>query len=97
MQKYPSQCTTLRNVKKGFIHATYTTKNAQFHWGVSKGWQLFDVKKDPACKNDLADQYPELVDELKQSYSDWWDAQFPIMIQRNGDSGDPEANRRKKK
>ena len=96
-KKYPSQCTTLRNVKKGFIHATYTTKNAQFHWGVSKGWQLFDVKKDPACQNDLSDQFPELVDELKQSYSDWWDAQFPIMIKRNGDAGAPEANRRKKK
>lgn len=96
-KKYPSQCTTLRNVKKGFQHATYTTKNAQFHWGVSKGWQLFDVKNDPANKNDLSSQYPELVTEMKKTYSKWWDDQFDAMIERNGDSGDPEANRRKKK
>lgn len=96
-KKYPSQCTTLRNVKKGFQHATYTTKNAQFHWGVSKGWQLFDVKNDPANKNDLSSQYPELVAEMKKAYSKWWDDQFPVMIARNGDAGAPEANRRKKK
>ena len=96
-KKYPSQCTTLRNVAKGFKHATYTRTNAQFHWGVSEGWQLYDVKKDPSNLNDLANAHPELVDELKEAYSQWWDKQFPVMVKRGGDEGNPDANKRGKK
>ena len=84
-------------VAKGFKHATYTKTNAQFHWGVSDAWQLFDVKKDPSNLYDLANAHPELVDELKQAYSKWWDDQFPVMVKRGGDEGDPDANKRGKK
>ena len=39
---------------------TYAYGTAQYHWGVSpKGqWVLYDVKKDPGCKNDLSKEKP---------------------------------------
>ena len=82
-----SQCRTLRAVIKGATKATYTKKNAQFHWGVSapKQWSLYDVKKDPACENNLADQMSPLVVELSQAYEDWWREVLPEMIAAGGD------------
>ncbi|WDE98964.1 arylsulfatase [Lentisphaera profundi] len=97
--RYPSQCTTMRKVKKGLISTTYTQKNAQFHWAVTPGdsWQLFNVKDDPACLKDLSKSKPELIFEMTKAYDQWWDEQFPIMMARNGDAGSPEANKRVKK
>ena len=82
-----SQCRVLRAVEKGATKATYTRENAQFHWGVSapEKWSLFDVKKDPACENNLAEEMSPLVEELSQGYEDWWQEVFPEMIAAGGD------------
>ncbi len=90
--KYMSQCTTLLGVRKGLTATTYTT-NAQFNWGASPAdrWVLFDVKKDPACQNDMSAQMPELVSTLVAAYDKWWDTTYPVMIERGGDKGDPNA------
>jgi arylsulfatase A-like enzyme len=81
------QCATLRNVMKGGDEATYTAKNAQFHWGVSAPdrWSLFNLKKDPACENDLAESDPERIQTLAAAYDQWWDSVYPVMIERGGD------------
>ena len=41
---------------------TYAYGTAQYHWGVSprEHWVLFDVKKDPGCKNDLSQEKPSI-------------------------------------
>jgi arylsulfatase A-like enzyme len=83
------QCDTIRNVKTGGISDVYTETNAQTHWGFTKGpggWSLYDVRKDPACLNDLALKMPERADLLKKSYYAWWDELFPTMIEMGGDA-----------
>jgi len=91
--KYQSQCTTLQAVRKGLKTTTYTDQNAQFHWGVSPGdrWSLYEVKSDPACEKDLAAANPERVSKMAAAYDKWWGDTFPIMIERGGDLGDPNA------
>jgi arylsulfatase A-like enzyme len=86
-QTHGDQCETLRNVEKGSPNANYTKGNAAFHWGVTPRdhWALYDVKKDPACENDLALAEPELTARLAEAYNTWWDDIYPIMVERGGD------------
>lgn len=90
-EKHQSQCTTMRAVRKGLKTTTYANGSAQMHWGVTAPgrWELFDVKKDPGSQQDLSSANPELVSELIASYDSWWDEQFPLMMARGGDAGDP--------
>jgi arylsulfatase A-like enzyme len=83
-----SQCATLRAVAAGRKSAVYTDENAGFHWAPSPAdaWVLFDVKRDPACKKDLADKYPERVASMAKSYNSWWDSVYPHIIARGGDA-----------
>lgn len=98
--KYSSQCQALRIIAKGGKNMTYANGTAQFHWGVSPKdrWALFDVKKDPGCRNDLYEKQPQLVSKLSSEYEKWWEDIFPTMISKGGDLGDPnEAKRVAKK
>jgi arylsulfatase A-like enzyme len=92
---YSSQCTTLRAVRKGLKTTTYAKGTAQYHWGVTPAdrWALYDVKKDPGCKNDIALQNPERVGTMIATYDHWWDEQYPVMLSRGGDAGDPNASK----
>ncbi len=36
------------------------------------GWQLFDLKSDPGELTNIADQKPEIVQEMIASYEAWW-------------------------
>lgn len=89
-EKYGSQCTTLRAVRNGLKTTTYTTGNAQFHWGVSPPgrWVLFNRKTDPACRNDLSAERPGLARKLAAAYDRWWDEVYPEMIAAGGDKGE---------
>gem|GEM_PF-997977 len=89
-ENYSSQCTTLRAVRNGLKTTTYTSGNAQFHWGVSPPdrWVLFNRKADPACQNDLSNQHPQLVKKLAIAYDNWWTEIFPQMIAAGGDKGE---------
>lgn len=81
------QCATLRDVIAGGTEATYTAKNAAFHWGVSAPgrWSLYDLKKDPACERDLYDAQPARVSQMAKAYDKWWNTVYPVMIERGGD------------
>jgi arylsulfatase A-like enzyme len=89
-ERYVSQCTTLRLVRRGAKSHTYTNGNAQFHWGASPPgrWVLFNSKTDPACRNDLSAKHPQLVKKLANAYDKWWDEVFPQMIAAGGDKGE---------
>lgn len=90
-REFSSQCTTLRSVEKGATRATYTGENAGFHWGITTKdrWSLFDLKNDPNCRKDIASSQSKLVSDLSAAYDQWWDTNFPKMIQRGGDKGEP--------
>lgn len=91
---FASQCTTLRAVENGATRATYTKKNAQFHWGVTRRnhWSLFDLKNDIACEKDLAMQRPELALRLAAAYDRWWGGLYATMIGLGGDKESPELS-----
>ena len=81
------ECDGLRAVEKGSKVGTYTKANAQFHWGVTPSgrWALYDLKKDIACRNDIAEKNPERVKAMAAAYDNWWDELYPVMIKRGGD------------
>jgi arylsulfatase A-like enzyme len=93
--KYMSQCMALQAIEKGRKVHTYAYGTAQYHWAISPKdkWVLFDVKKDPQCENDLADQRPGLVARLDKAYDQWWDDTYPEMIAMGGDAGNPDEGR----
>ncbi len=95
-QKYVSQCQALRIIARGGKNMTYAYGTAQYHWGVSPRdqWVLYDVKKDPGCRNDLSEAKPELISKLARSYDQWWDKIYPEMIAAGGDLGDPDQGRK---
>ena len=82
-----SQCDILRLVERGHTKNIYT-KNAQFIWGVTpgNGWALYDVRKDPACSDNLATTHQDITDRLHGAYDRWWDAIYPQMIADGGDA-----------
>lgn len=51
--------------------------------GREKRWQLFDVKADPAEKNDVAADHPDVVKELEAAYDRWWDSVQPQLVNEN--------------
>jgi arylsulfatase A-like enzyme len=82
-----SQCGALASVERGSTTATYT-KNAQFVWGLTPGdgWALYDVRKDPACRENLAGVRGDIARKLRAAYDRWWEAIFPEMIAAGGDA-----------
>jgi len=48
--------------------------------GTEPSWQLFDLTKDYAQKNDVAGEHPEVVKELAAAFDKWWDECLPLMV-----------------
>ncbi|MEL0118365.1 MAG: sulfatase-like hydrolase/transferase [Opitutae bacterium] len=53
------------------------------HWRLYKKydkdpWQLFDLKSDPREEKDLANKYPELVQQLAAKHADWSKTLAPL-------------------
>nr|MCU0750418.1 arylsulfatase [Akkermansiaceae bacterium] len=48
--------------------------------GARPAWQLFDLSKDYAQKNDIAAQHPEVVKELATVFDRWWEESLPLMV-----------------
>jgi len=41
-------------------------------WRLINGDELYDIKKDPGQKNNVAGWYPEIIKKLRQIYEHWW-------------------------
>ncbi len=41
-------------------------------WRLINGQELYDIRRDPAQKNDVAAQHPEVVARLRAGYDAWW-------------------------
>lgn len=46
----------------------------------SKGPWLSDISNDPGETSNLIETHPEIAEELKQQYDDWWDATEPFLV-----------------
>jgi len=46
-------------------------------WRLINGTELYDISSDPAQALNRADQYPEEVAQLRQSYESWWEGLKP--------------------
>ncbi|MBO9606090.1 MAG: arylsulfatase [Paenibacillaceae bacterium] len=42
-------------------------------WRLINGSELYRLDVDPGQRNDVAAQYPQLIDELRQAYDRWWE------------------------
>lgn len=56
-------------------------------WRLIRGKELYNVKDDPEQRIDIADQHPDVVEQLRQDYEVWWekvskqfDEEIPISI-----------------
>ncbi len=52
---------------KNSQHAVMTDR-----WRLVNGKELYDIKNDPSQKNNIADNHPSVVNELKEQYDKWW-------------------------
>lgn len=41
-------------------------------WRLVNGMELYDMNMDPGQKNDVAEQYPDVVAKLRNAYERWW-------------------------
>lgn len=61
-------------------------------WRLLDGQTLYDINADRAQRNDIADQHPDVVQELRAAYEAWWpmvysDAELPAPLP----IGDPRS------
>ena len=50
-------------------------------WRFNNGKELYDIKKDPGQKNNVAADHPEVVARLTKFYDDWWAELLPTFKQ----------------
>jgi arylsulfatase A-like enzyme len=41
-------------------------------WRLVRGEELYDINADPGQETDLADDHPEIIEELRAEYEEWW-------------------------
>ncbi len=49
-------------------------------WRLVNHKELYDISSDPGETKDVAAQYPEVVDRLRESYDQWWEAAIELMV-----------------
>jgi len=66
--------------------AAVRTQQWRLVYSLSKGevsHHLSDVSVDPGETNDVADQYPQVVQELTTAYDEWWQSIEPFLVNEN--------------
>lgn len=46
-------------------------------WRLIRGYELYDMERDPDQSNNVAGYYPSVVRKLRDSYNEWWDQISP--------------------
>ena len=55
----------------------YSVRNQRFRLVAG---QLFDMEKDPGQFTNVSKDYPELVQDMKNAYGEFWDEVRPMMV-----------------
>lgn len=50
------------------------------HWRFVNDAELHFIPEDPGEQENVADQHPELLEDLRASYNDWWTSVHPLMV-----------------
>ena len=58
----------------------------------SDGQHLYDIQNDPAQRNNVAEQYPEIVARLRAYYRPFWEKVSPRLTAVRIDVGNPREN-----
>ena len=53
---------------------------------------LYDIEADPAQRNDVSEEHPDVVKRLREAYQPFWDKVSPRMIPVRIDLGNPDQN-----
>jgi hypothetical protein len=56
------------------------------------GWELYDLAKDPGEQTNIADQKPELVQQISKEYDRWWDNAVPNLVNEKAYLTKPSIN-----
>ena len=67
--------------------AGFAVRNSKFR--LVNHEELYDIKNDPGEKNNVAKQYPEVVQEMQKSYDTWWSEVRPQMINEGHQKMEP--------
>ncbi len=43
-------------------------------WRLVNGSELYEIKADPGQKNDVSEQYPDIVKQLREEYENYWES-----------------------
>ena len=75
-----AECGVFDNVSKG-KPGYYSKINHKFHYAMTpnQDWALYDISKDLPQNENIADQHPELVQDLIKKYDAWWDEVYPVI------------------
>jgi arylsulfatase len=49
-------------------------------WRLTNNAQLYDISTDPSESMNVASAHPEVVDQLRKSYDQWWTSVLPLMV-----------------
>jgi arylsulfatase A-like enzyme len=58
----------------------------------ASGWELYDLTKDPGEQTNIADQKPELVQQISKEYDRWWDNAVPNLVNEKAYLTKPSIN-----
>jgi len=51
---------------------SYDTPEEQYQGYYSNKTQLFDLENDPNEQNNVAEKYPQIVEEMSRRIEEWW-------------------------
>ena len=49
-------------------------------WRLVDYHRLHDISQDPGQKKDVAEQHPEVVEELRSAYDAWWQSTELLLV-----------------
>ncbi len=49
-------------------------------WRWVDNQRLYDISRDPGGMKDVAAQHPEVMDELRTAFDQWWDSTQPLLV-----------------
>ncbi len=49
-------------------------------WRLVNNKELYDIEADPNQTTDVASSHPEVIEELRKSYDQWWASALPLMV-----------------